>query len=838
MADRWRRATSSKSSDTSGSKSANDSLAMLTDGLMGSVSDTEEVEEKVKRSASRSGRAIARPKSAAAGQNPAVMDAVSRESAKAFMMKSLQPIDHSAVNEKDVEKMSISTQHGGEEKKKEGGQGAVALLRAVSTRSRPSSRANSPMREEVNNLLEGEKGQGRLDRHDHHHHHHHLPHPHLLRHEHKPKQSKQGLYLAKLLTEAPLPVPIAPTNALLWGRKAITPSQNDNLSDGTSRKAGEVLDVESQQASTGLVRALQQFTSVEVLDGPNSFACKRCWRILNPPTVEEDAKLRLRRLRRGKEEDESERSSDDEASSDEEEKEQKQRNEWNQHRPASNASSSSLRSSKLKRPPTNPHPDWTKTVTQIQTQPVIPSIETTGPQSPSTNENENDDFSIPTSASTPTKAPLLQAPRAIVAGSRGLNLGKAMSSTSSDDGNTSEALTANESSEGSEDERQVDKVKEEGGEEEAKVKTIKFLQEQSAESAKRGLPMARGSTLRKRSTHSLQRRALKRFLISETPKVFVFHFKRFQASSRGFSSYSFSSSFKKIDDYVSFPEYLDVKPWLAPPREEYGRDGHLKLSSDSRALAKAHQEQEEQALGLDKEKRHGRWGWRPKTPGKESQEAHRESDGNTSKTKYRLYAVVVHQGSMSGGHYTAYVLSDRVNIPCKESGPTEVPEMPTPTAVNSNSSSSLDEDKKKPASAHTASTNGTSPPISDNDRNASVSSEGGLRSSISMSSLGSDLGGGGVSDVPSSINNTTSASEAESTNTGSKRAASTASTASVDRSINGGNVNNNPLLRPASRTDQKKDHRRWIYASDTVVRGASIDEVLKAQAYMLFYEQM
>jgi len=32
--------------------------------------------------------------------------------------------------------------------------------------------------------------------------------------------------------------------------------------------------------------------------------------------------------------------------------------------------------------------------------------------------------------------------------------------------------------------------------------------------------------------------------------------------------------------------------------------------------------------------------------------------------------------------------------------------------------------------------------------------------------------------------------------------------------------------------------REWVYASDTTVRAASIDEVLRARAYLLVYEKI
>jgi hypothetical protein len=35
-----------------------------------------------------------------------------------------------------------------------------------------------------------------------------------------------------------------------------------------------------------------------------------------------------------------------------------------------------------------------------------------------------------------------------------------------------------------------------------------------------------------------------------------------------------------------------------------------------------------------------------------------------------------------------------------------------------------------------------------------------------------------------------------------------------------------------------QDQREWVYASDTAVRAASVDEVLRARAYLLVYEKI
>lgn len=71
------------------------------------------------------------------------------------------------------------------------------------------------------------------------------------------------------------------------------------------------------------------------------------------------------------------------------------------------------------------------------------------------------------------------------------------------------------------------------------------------------------------SKQVIMRAAYKRYLIATPPPILVIHLKRFQQMSK-VPIISFSSSFKKLEDYVSFPEYLDLAPYLAPKREQYG----------------------------------------------------------------------------------------------------------------------------------------------------------------------------------------------------------------------------------------------------------------------------
>ncbi len=90
---------------------------------------------------------------------------------------------------------------------------------------------------------------------------------------------------------------------------------------------------------------------------------------------------------------------------------------------------------------------------------------------------------------------------------------------------------------------------------------------------------------------------------------------------------SFSTGFKKLDEFVAFPEYLDLTPFLAPKREDFGLSGK-----------KGHKEKKEKK-GKDKEK-----------------SANGSGKVKEEKCMYRLYAVVVHIGNMVGFSYRSVVV--------------------------------------------------------------------------------------------------------------------------------------------------------------------------------------
>jgi hypothetical protein len=72
-----------------------------------------------------------------------------------------------------------------------------------------------------------------------------------------------------------------------------------------------------------------------------------------------------------------------------------------------------------------------------------------------------------------------------------------------------------------------------------------------------------------RSKQVIMRRFYKRYLIADPPLVLVVHLKRFQQTSK-MPFMSFSAGFKKLDDYVTFPEHLDITPFMAPNKEDFG----------------------------------------------------------------------------------------------------------------------------------------------------------------------------------------------------------------------------------------------------------------------------
>jgi len=87
-----------------------------------------------------------------------------------------------------------------------------------------------------------------------------------------------------------------------------------------------------------------------------------------------------------------------------------------------------------------------------------------------------------------------------------------------------------------------------------------------------------------RSKQVVMRKFYKRYLITDPPLILVVHLKRFQQTSKA-PFMSFSMGFKKLDDYVTFPEHLDITPFLAPNKEDFGLPSK-KAKQNTRAKGK------------------------------------------------------------------------------------------------------------------------------------------------------------------------------------------------------------------------------------------------------------
>ncbi|CAG8460639.1 11416_t:CDS:2 [Acaulospora morrowiae] len=189
-------------------------------------------------------------------------------------------------------------------------------------------------------------------------------------------------------------------------------------------------------------------------------------------------------------------------------------------------------------------------------------------------------------------------------------------------------------------------------------------------SLSRNLPLHDSESEKNKSTKAQQfilREAYKRYLFSSLPPVLVLHLKRFQQTGKWM---------KKIDDFVEFDEEIDVGNFIVPP-------------------------------------------------GADDIDGSKSSRKKVLNTKYRLYGVVVHIGSLYNGHYIAYVLSKNILETGEQFG---VPELNP-------------DDYEEVEKIH-------------------------------------------------------------------------------------------------SKSDMVGEHKQWIYCSDSNVRMAKVDEVLRSEAYLLFYEQV
>lgn len=587
--------------------------------------------------------------------------------------------------------------------------------------------------------------------------------------------------------------------------------------------------VREAQAKTGLVTAIRSFTSSEVLADDNAFHCRRCWRRLNPPQGDERERLRRHRVRKGKDASGSEDSEDDD---DEEEarplpprtnlvapqpkraidKVLKGSSEGGDTDDADESSDEeaerlATQTEIVVDPPENGPPS--AMVEYMEAGVRTPVSRSGSAQGGATQDKGASGLPVAEpvpadpvqggQATSDAPAPALIAQPIETNGSNG---GIAPSTTLVPDAELQKSVTGLKTDQSSLSATAGTLAERLNGD--SAAGTPKPSIRPAPQPPLKQAQPTKSSKL-KRSTQSIPRRALKRYLISEFPAVIPFHLKRFHAEgSAGKSSLfasAFSSSLKKIDDLVTYPLYLDMAEWVAPPREEYDRYGRLKPSSHPDAW-EAHRSEAEgettaasatstdylpahlsAAEGNELKRKNSRW-HRPFSRPQSAAGRRGKSEatacahhlrGCVSQSSsgpaplYRLYAVTNHQGgSTTSGHYTTYILSDRVT-----GGRAKKP----PAAKQNGQGHGRD--TSSASTAKPSSSQDTLPPTSSSDE----------RLSSSSSSSGS---------------------------TGPEEAKASGST-----------------------FDPTADTRSWVWCSDSDVRPVSEETVLKNKdAYILFYERV
>ncbi|GAA5932107.1 uncharacterized protein JCM15063_001121 [Sporobolomyces koalae] len=507
-----------------------------------------------------------------------------------------------------------------------------------------SSRDPSPLGRALSHLSQGSNG-GRS--HFHRHGKGKIPRP----------TPEQISYIRRVLVDVPGPIPALPPGLRVArppGTSASTDSLSSIASTGTSSSAQRARDVDWQ--NTDLFECFRQFTSVEVLEGENSFACRNCWKCLNPELEikhkEEKMQRKMqRRTARALKRGEKVKGSDFEGDAD-----------------VTAKNSPVMRPTELPQiatedvdgapldglvsPPNTLVPPMPQqhaarrnfsASTASQTSLVYSDSGDVSENALDTTEDEDDEFSasdLNGDADSLTGGPAIEASKLPLTAEN-------IRVVESNMGNLSLAGTAA------------------GGTTAHPVQPPSIV---SASTHKSAIPAASSpaptppAPLGKappKAQRQILRRAHKRYLISpaELPPVLVIHLKRFMQTSK---SSLFGSAFvnlKKRDDPVSFPKEMDLTPFLAPrgkpPKNPYVEE----IDQAHRAHWKHWGPSGKKKPAAEEVKAGGDQSALLSNPGETSEtiEIEKESQG----AKYRLYAVVVHFGTIDTGHYAAYVLSNR-----------------------------------------------------------------------------------------------------------------------------------------------------------------------------------
>lgn len=404
----------------------------------------------------------------------------------------------------------------------------------------------------------------------------------------KPKIPKptaeQSAYNRKVLAEVPGPVPGALPPQLRWsipGVPSTAPSSSSASSVAPpappvrSLSNLSIQDRNVDQTSTDLYECFRQFTAVEILADSNAFACRNCWKLLNPGLVEKRRaeKRRRRGVKRG-------------------------------DRKQNVVVDSTLLPPP---PPLSSQPSLssvggsvetsTGNVTDDEATEATPSIRDYDADG---GEEEDIDSSAESRRSSAVKLPLTIANvLALTPPTPPLSPSEKSANPSSSIATTSKLSAPTNGS-------------------------VSFSSTRPSFSS---LPPPHPTAIRPppRAARHILRSAQKRFLISANalPPVLVVHFKRFRSTTKSSMFGTAFMNLKKRDDDLTFPERLDLTPFLAPVQRAPPKSG-----SRSRRI-------------------------------EPENETETNSNGLKERAGYRLVSVIVHVGTLAMGHYISYCLSSK-----------------------------------------------------------------------------------------------------------------------------------------------------------------------------------
>ncbi|KAK4058334.1 hypothetical protein OIO90_000491 [Microbotryomycetes sp. JL221] len=428
---------------------------------------------------------------------------------------------------------------------------------------------------------------------------------------------EQVAYIRRLLVEIPglskdpLPIRIARPPG-----SSVPSAESSSSSLPALNESMASLRVSPEQMATDLYECLRQFTSVEVLEGENSFACHNCWKLLNPELVEKRKqdkalkraeKLRKKAAKQARADMEA-RSAFGEQCSDvvfNPRGTDDIHGEAGPERRGSLAPSDSI---------SNAVSPLASSRASLHSEPsqLSDAISTGGADDDSatfadtedgnaTDASLNDQSSITGDLSrepltTANIEKLAESADITPSASRAQSVAASVSNASAD--NTS-GLVVNSTA--------------------LSTSATKSAASGSASGSHKAIPLAPPKA------RYILRKAHKRYLISapDLPPVLVIHLKRFQQTNKSSLFGAPFTSLKKRDDDLTFPQELDLAPFLAPtdkpPRQATPGQMQEYVAPPSPLV-------EEYSVGT---------------------------------ARYSLYAVVVHFGTLVTGHYSAYVKSDR-----------------------------------------------------------------------------------------------------------------------------------------------------------------------------------